>query len=411
MTSRLFARKGSTIAAVIAACSIALNACSSIDPGPEHAAPLPTPVTEAARSQAGSVVHTEKTAAGTLGEVDTVIYRSTDGVTGQPTEVSAAFVLPTGQPPKTGWPVVSIGHGTTGIAPDCGPTLQASTLGDVGPAAELTRSGFAVALVDYQGLGVAAVRSGATAAHPDHPYLEPRTAAYNLADAVRAMRRLYPGAISNSWAAAGHSQGGQAAWAAAEFDPAYSPELQLEAALAMAPAVNLVPISGITPGDGIPSDRAWIMPELITGLSVSNPDLHRWDFLRGRARSDNDLLISCNPSDAEKRQAATDAITVNDVSPSNDAAASTLLKTLAAYSLPQRRTSVPLYVMQGTSDPVVPQATTTGAVKGACALGSALSYHQLAGRDHDIGDDTSGYHWLERIMRGGSFTSTCASTK
>ncbi|MGB6180839.1 MAG: hypothetical protein WBF79_06325, partial [Rhodococcus sp. (in: high G+C Gram-positive bacteria)] len=44
----------------------------------------------------------------------TVRYRSTSGADGSPTEVSGIVLVPRGDPPPGGWPVVSIGHATTG---------------------------------------------------------------------------------------------------------------------------------------------------------------------------------------------------------------------------------------------------------------------------------------------------------
>lgn len=387
--------------------AVGLSACGASPASPETAPPLSTPVSAEAHAGAGEIVYSEKANAGSLGQTELAIYRSTDGASGRATEVSAAFFLPQGSPPPGGWPVIAVGHGTTGVAPDCGPTVHPATLGSTAPVADLLRRGFAVTLIDYQGLGVAAIRHGDTAEHPAHPYLEPRSAAYNLADSVRALRHLHPGQLSNRWAAAGHSQGGQAAWAASELDTSYAPELRLVAAMAMAPAANLIAISGIGSGDTIPHDRAWIMPELVTGLSVSNPALNRWDFLRGQVRSQLSLLISCDPANASRRESALNSVTSADVAPSSSTAMNTLRTTIESYTLPQRVSRVPLYVMQGTKDPVVPESSTAGAVLGACSMKSPVSYHTLDGRDHDIGDDMSGYEWLDHVMRGAPTTSTC----
>lgn len=383
-----------------------LCACSFGTTRPEESAPLATPVQKTHQAP-GSIVNVRHAVAGSLGETELTTYRSTDGATGAQTEVSAALFVPKGSPPQGGWPVVAVAHGTTGVVPNCGPTYAPSSLGAAGPVAELLARGYAVTVTDYQGLGIAAENSGATIEHPAHPYLEPRSAAYDLADSVRALRNLHPGQISTRWAAAGHSQGGQASWAATELAASYAPELQLVAALAMAPAVNLTQIAGIGNGTSIPADRAWIMPDLITGLSVSNPKLDRWDFLRGQVREQLDTLLTCDPAQAQRQEQAEKAINPADVAPADSAAMAALTQTLTAYTLPQRGSRVPLYVMQGTSDKVVPESSTTAAVKGACKLGAPVSYHKLPGRDHNIGDDMSGYLWLDKMMHGGSPDSTC----
>ena len=76
--------------------------------------------------------------------------------------------------------------------------------------------GYAVAMTDYQGLDDVGV----------HPYLEPWTAAYNVIDAVRAIRNLSAD-VSSNWAAYGVSQGGQAVWAANEINAEYGHALKL----------------------------------------------------------------------------------------------------------------------------------------------------------------------------------------
>jgi hypothetical protein len=53
-----------------------------------------------------------------------VVYRSTSGDDGSPTEVSGTVFTPLEQPPPGGWPVVSVGHGTLGWQEDCGPSLS-----------------------------------------------------------------------------------------------------------------------------------------------------------------------------------------------------------------------------------------------------------------------------------------------
>ena len=97
-------------------------------------------------------------------------------------EVSGAFFVPRGTPPENGWPVISLAHGTTGIGHDCGPSRQPDLMGYAPMIQSFLADKYAVALTDYEGLG----ESGS------HPYLEPRTAAFNTIDAVRAMRDISP---------------------------------------------------------------------------------------------------------------------------------------------------------------------------------------------------------------------------
>src|SRR5688500_15112493 len=55
------------------------------------------------------------------GRARLLLYRST-GVNGRPNAVSGSLTLPKGKAPKTGWPVISYAHGTTGSADACAPS-------------------------------------------------------------------------------------------------------------------------------------------------------------------------------------------------------------------------------------------------------------------------------------------------
>ena len=55
-----------------------------------------------------------------------VLYRST-GVTGKAVAVSGTVSIPEGKAPKGGWPVITWGHGTTGIADACAPSRDSAS--------------------------------------------------------------------------------------------------------------------------------------------------------------------------------------------------------------------------------------------------------------------------------------------
>ena len=112
--------------------------------------------------------------------------------------------------------MVVLGVGTTGIAGKCGPSniMQANAgllYGDL--IKQLIDSGTAVVVPDYEGRGPAQVPG-----LPDaHPYLHVGSAGNSMVLAAVASKRLLGNALSGAWAAWGHSQGGHAALAAAQF--------------------------------------------------------------------------------------------------------------------------------------------------------------------------------------------------
>jgi len=165
------------------------------------------------------------------------MYRS-DGVTGVPTAEVAMVFVPNGPTPTGGWPVVAWAHGTSGIGDSCAPSKYASLYPSpwfqyANEIARLVRQGYVVTAPDYEGLGTPGAQ----------PYLQTDPEAIAVIDAVRAARHIVEdvagATASTTWAVVGHSQGGQAAFGAAELAAARAPELRLVGAVGLAPAVML----------------------------------------------------------------------------------------------------------------------------------------------------------------------------
>ena len=154
--------------------------------------------------------------------------------------------------PPGGRPVVAWDHGTCGVGDSATPSRYpwlypgpVSTPWDwyaqwVG---KLGRMGYVVACPDYEGLGTPGL----------HTYLHAASEGRATVDAVRAAKHLAGElgvATSNCWGVAGHSQGGQAALAAAELAATtYGKGLSLKATVAVAPAVEIATINGLSAVD------------------------------------------------------------------------------------------------------------------------------------------------------------------
>ena len=128
-----------------------------------------------------------------------ITYTSMSGVNDSATQVTAAVFVPKGDPPASGWPMVSFGHQATGIQPDCAPSLSPTLSGESAAIVELVEAGYVVAAPDYQGLGLKSTY---------HPFLDSTTEGYNLIDAMSAVRTAIRG-TSDKWVAFGTGQGGQ----------------------------------------------------------------------------------------------------------------------------------------------------------------------------------------------------------
>lgn len=62
-------------------------------------------------------------------------------------------MLPAGNPPKAGWPVIAWAHGTSGVARICAPSMMKDVYYGTEGLFPMVQVGFAVVAVDYAGLG------------------------------------------------------------------------------------------------------------------------------------------------------------------------------------------------------------------------------------------------------------------
>ncbi len=155
-----------------------------------------------------------------------VLYHS-ESIGGSDIAVSGMVVVPGGAPPKTGFPVVTWAHGTTGLAEQCAPSLDG--FASIPLLDSLLERHVIVAATDYQGLGTPG----------GHPYLVGQSEAQGVLDAARAARNLVGGEASNTVVVLGYSQGGQAALFASQIASSYAPELFVAGAAVAAPVTSL----------------------------------------------------------------------------------------------------------------------------------------------------------------------------
>lgn len=169
-----------------------------------------------------------------------VAYQMT-GAKGQTITASAMLFSPRSAAPAGGWPLLVFGHGTVGWAQTCSPTSVVQggspwSYQDV--VAGLVVLGYAVVAPDYEGLGPANL--GVVAGHP---YLNLESAGKSMVNAVVAAKSILGSQLSGKWAAIGHSQGGHAALAAAQYSDLaanQNPSLVYKGAVAVAPASGLL---------------------------------------------------------------------------------------------------------------------------------------------------------------------------
>ena len=132
-----------------------------------------------------------------------VIQHASEGPAGQAHRGSALLYLPAGGKPP--YPLVAVNHGTNGIGPKCGPTHERVTVDYM--ALPLVGHGYAVVAADYPGMGVD---------EGIYAYGVGDAEGRGILDAVRAARQFkdarFDGAtdLTDELFLYGHSQGGHA---------------------------------------------------------------------------------------------------------------------------------------------------------------------------------------------------------
>jgi len=305
-----------------------------------------------------------------------LILHSSKSVTGRKVAVSGSVSIPKGKAPKGGWPVISYGHGTTGIADQCAPsrnTADGPADGYISYTDAIMNSwldaGYAVARSDYEGLGTPGV----------HPFLVGKSSGRGILDIVRAAHQMNP-AISKRFVIAGHSQGGHAALFAADQASTWTPDLKLKGTVAYAPAAYL--------NEQLPSLSAFTSPSSLTalatmivrGISSVYPEINSDALLSDAVLPFySDTLTECLAQLSEPDSLAGIAPS-NLVRPGADTAA--LLEVLEEQN-PIAKSSAPIVLAQGTADETtLPVFTRNLDIALRKVSGNDVNYLTYPGVDH-----------------------------
>ncbi|ENU23683.1 hypothetical protein F993_01836 [Acinetobacter proteolyticus] len=318
------------------------------------------------------------------------------GQNGKETMATTLLFVPGGPTPAGGWKIVAWAHGTTGVADQCAPSRNVTNPVIQNMISQFLEAGYVVVAPDYEGLGEP---SGLEL----HPFLNVKSEAYSITDAVVAARFYLAGQgklVSRQWMTVGHSQGGQAALGVAQYES--RAKLDYKGTVAVAPASNLAAIlvNGNTSVENAPIEQKVGMyaqldtfTALITaGLRNLTPSFSYSDVFK----TPTDLIAKQAESDCydvlgQKFGAAMlDYASKNNNSLTNYPRTQTnfmtvpLVKTfLETDSQPaQVKLSQPVVIYQGAKDTTVPKGATDALVSVAQNKGSKIQYITNTEWDH-----------------------------
>jgi len=303
--------------------------------------------------------------------------------------------------PTNGWPIVVWAHGTTGVADKCAPSRQGLGGNEVLLKA-LLASGYVVVAPDYEGLGEPSEQDA-------HPFLNVKSEAYSITDAVVATRAYLTSLnkkTNGQWLAVGHSQGGQAVLGAAQY--ASRAKLDYKGTVAVAPASNLEAIfvngEGLAAGKPDQVQIAILAPldtfaALITaGLKNQNPNLsfsdvfkYPTDFIAATSENSSANSACYNVLGDRFKGAMNTYLANNNTLQGYPKKKTNFIKIpnvntfLKKNSQPlQKKVTTPIIIYQGILDQTVPKQITDFLVSSAQSVGTAIpsSNYRVGEWDH-----------------------------
>jgi alpha-beta hydrolase superfamily lysophospholipase len=304
-----------------------------------------------------------------------IVYRSTDASSGKLVDVSGAFFVPMGNAPGGGWPVVAIAHQGEGTDEPCAPSRTSSLLGNAPLVTALLKSGYAVTVSDYAGLG----EPGQV-----NDYLDVTSAGRNVIDSVRALRGAFPD-ISDRWAAFGTSLGGAVAWAANQQAADYAAEMELVGAAAHSPMGDLAPLLAQARAGSLSIDQRKVLLWSLASLGRQYPDLNLDDYRHGIVAQNWDDMTKCFGAGVRRGEIAIAAMNPADVAPSTPEAAAALDRLVHDRALPDAPLSAPLSVVNDADDTIVEPQWNNEAITRACKRGDSISWRtNFAAMQQDV---------------------------
>ncbi|MGB0120551.1 MAG: lipase family protein [Solirubrobacterales bacterium] len=303
-----------------------------------------------------------------------VLYTSVTPL-GERTAVSGSVSIPKGKAPKGGWPMITYGHGTTGIADKCAPSRNTAN----GPATSYInytddeqnawlKAGYAVARTDYQGLGTPGT----------HAFLIGKASGRSMLDIVRASRDLNV-KISKKYLIAGHSQGGHASLFAAGLAAKWTPELKLRGTVAYAPASHMRLQASSLPLLTSPSSLTALASLIVKGGTVVDPSIDPNALL-------SDPVLALYPQvDKECLPQLSEPDSLGGIAPSDlirEGADTEEFFNLLDKQNPDVKTAAPILLAQGETDTTTFPFLTDALNDELVALGDNVNYIKYPGVDH-----------------------------
>jgi pimeloyl-ACP methyl ester carboxylesterase len=321
-----------------------------------------------------------------------IMYTSED-VGGEPIVVSGVVGIPTAAAPEGGRDVVTLAHGTTGIADECAPSKATGARATFAMRPFLD-AGYLVAQSDYEGLGTAG----------RHPYLVGESEGRGVLDAAIAAEQLPDADGGDQLAIFGYSQGGHGALWAGQLAAEWAPDFDLVGTVAGAPATELPLILAA----GARGAVAGFVYMIIAGFNDAYPDAPLSDVLTPQGEAELNAVDDGCAGDVLGHFAGLDS---SQLLVPNGAETEPWASLAEENNPGNVVTDAPVLILHSAADDVVPVALSAILFDRMCQEGQVVErrvYQNGDGHGEAApGAVADGAAWIQQRFAGEPAISTC----
>ena len=329
-----------------------------------------------------------------------VLYSSTEGLGGADRSVvSGALLLPQGEPPEGGWPLLVWSHGTVGIGDACAPSFAGRSDRDLAYLNPWLEQGYAIAASDYQGLGTPGT----------HPYMDARTMAYNNLDLIRAVQAS-DCPLNDKVVVSGQSQGATGALATGSYAARYAQDVELGAVIATGiPHFSLAVVSDLISNTDSNEVSATLPLSLymLAMTEMLDPEFKLDEIVTDKARPVVDTIGETCVFDFIGATTQAGLTSGNSFTSRPEFA---LYKTFSRAQISELEFETPLFAGSGTLDKITPFSMQQAFVSDACDAGLNITAITYEGANHNEGllqSTQDAQQFANAVLAGETLDSTC----